>query len=186
MFDSTESPSSLLSDAPNPPIQHNSNIESKVPSETNSHRHQDSKCTVPAPYDSTTLSDVVSHSPTNDVDDANSSTTLPPDSSISNSLNPGTSRNEPKKKKHKSQDKNIIQSTDEFLNLNQLANQIENLSTEVPLQTLSQTPSVSLDQVDTDMMQIDSVLKALNTGTFDKSNMMTINQLTAQIPQVSR
>ena len=184
MFDSTESPSSLLSDAPNPPIQRNSNI---VPSETNSHSSlQDSKCTVPAPYDCTALTDVVSHSPTNDVDDANSSTTLPPDSSISDSLNPGTSQNEPKKKNHKSQDKNVIQSTDEFLNLNQLANQIENLSTEVPTRTLSQTPSVSMDQVDTDMMQIDSVLKALNTGTFDKSNMMTINQLTAQIPQVSR
>ena len=43
---------------------------------------------------------------------------------------------------------------------------------------------VTSSQIDTEMMQIDSILRALNTGTFDDGNMATIQQLTAQRPQV--
>lgn len=43
---------------------------------------------------------------------------------------------------------------------------------------------VSSTQIDTEMMQIDSILRALNMGTFDEGNMATIQQLTDQRPQV--
>ena len=46
------------------------------------------------------------------------------------------------------------------------------------------TPQGSATQIDADMMQIDSILKALNSGTFDQGNMMTIDQLTAKTPKV--
>lgn len=40
------------------------------------------------------------------------------------------------------------------------------------------------NKIEADIMQIDSILKALNTGTFDQSNMASIEQLTEQRPQV--
>ena len=46
------------------------------------------------------------------------------------------------------------------------------------------TPQGNATQIDADMMQIDSILKALNSGTFDQGNMMTIDQLTAKTPKV--
>ena len=45
-------------------------------------------------------------------------------------------------------------------------------------------PNLSSSQIEADMLQIDSILKALNSGTFDQSNMLTIDQLTAQKPKV--
>lgn len=42
------------------------------------------------------------------------------------------------------------------------------------------------DQIDADMMQIDSILKALNSGTFDQGNMMAIDHLTAKKPKVCK
>ena len=44
--------------------------------------------------------------------------------------------------------------------------------------------NVSSSQIDADMMQIDSILKALNTGTFDQVDMVTIDVLTQVRPQV--
>ena len=46
------------------------------------------------------------------------------------------------------------------------------------------TSNVSSSQIDADMMQIDSILKALNTGTFDQVDMATIDVLTQVRPQV--
>ena len=43
---------------------------------------------------------------------------------------------------------------------------------------------VTSAQIDTEMMQIDSILRALNMGTFDDGNMATIQQLIKQRPQV--
>ena len=56
------------------------------------------------------------------------------------------------------------------------------------LTTVTEDPDIPLNntpQIDADMMQIDSILKALNSGTFDQSNMMTIDHLTSQKPKVS-
>ena len=45
-------------------------------------------------------------------------------------------------------------------------------------------PGLNISQVDSEMMQIDSILKALNAGTFDQTSMQTIDQLTKKKPQV--
>ena len=68
----------------------------------------------------------------------------------------------------------------------ELSDSLKDLTTgdvaiENPSVTVNNTPA----QIDADMMQIDSILKALNSGTFDQSNMMTIDHLTAQKPKVS-
>lgn len=41
------------------------------------------------------------------------------------------------------------------------------------------------NQIQCEILQIDSILKALNTGTFDAANMVTISQLTVATPQVN-
>ena len=50
--------------------------------------------------------------------------------------------------------------------------------------SIPSTTNLSSCQIDADMMQIDSILKALNTGTFDQVDMATIDVLTQVRPQV--
>ena len=50
--------------------------------------------------------------------------------------------------------------------------------------SIPSTSNVSSNQIDADMMQIDSILKALNTRTFDQVGMATIDVLTQVRPQV--
>ena len=42
------------------------------------------------------------------------------------------------------------------------------------------------DSIQSEIQQIDSFLKALNTGSFDAANMATVSQLAASKPEVSQ
>ena len=71
-----------------------------------------------------------------------------------------------------------------FPSMSQLVNEISSLNN--PVGGGQASGRVTSSQIDTEMMQIDSILRALNTGTFDDGNMATIQQLTAQRPQVTK
>lgn len=117
-------------------------------------------------------------------------------SSAPSSPTPGKLR---KKKKNKRKHLKAGQDKPQLMT-SPLTNQITASSTNFPsmsqlVQEISAVEKRSSDpsalgrlntaQVDTEMMQIDSILKALNTGTFDVGNMATIQQLTEERPQVS-
>ena len=73
-----------------------------------------------------------------------------------------------------------------FPSMSQLVNEISVLDTKQGGESSlgSMSGRITSAQIDTEMMQIDSILRALNTGTLDEGNMATIQQLTEQRPQV--
>ena len=68
----------------------------------------------------------------------------------------------------------------------ELSDHLGQLKTNDPLSAVTSSPSRhSTYEIDADMMQIDSILKALNSGKFDQGDMMTIDHLTSKKPRVS-
>ena len=66
------------------------------------------------------------------------------------------------------------------INITSLKSEIDDLADN----EAAQKQSFDVHKIDADLMQIDSILKALNSGTFDEGNMATIEQLTSIRPQV--